>query len=59
MCGTNTGQLQQSATVEKADEDDLILVFFAVGIVVNIVLVTTYFVWAYRQWKKKLRESSD
>lgn len=26
--------------------------FFAIGIVVNLVLITAYFIWAYKQWKK-------
>lgn len=26
--------------------------FFAIGIVINVVLITAYFIWAYKQWKK-------
>jgi len=26
--------------------------FFAIGIVINLVLITAYFIWAYKQWKK-------
>ena len=26
--------------------------FFAIGVVVNLVLITAYFIWAYKQWKK-------
>jgi len=26
--------------------------FFAIGIVVNVVLIVAYFAWALRQWKK-------
>ena len=26
--------------------------FFVIGIVVNVVLITAYFIWAYKQWKK-------
>lgn len=26
--------------------------FFAIGLVVNLVLITAYFIWAYKQWKK-------
>lgn len=26
--------------------------FFAIGLVVNLVLITAYFVWARKQWKK-------
>ncbi len=26
--------------------------FFAIGVVINLVLITAYFIWAYKQWKK-------
>ena len=26
--------------------------FFTIGIVINVVLITAYFIWAYKQWKK-------
>jgi heme/copper-type cytochrome/quinol oxidase subunit 2 len=26
--------------------------FFVIGIVVNVVLITAYFIWAYKQGKK-------
>ncbi len=26
--------------------------FFAVGIIINIVLVAAYLIWAYKQWNK-------
>ena len=29
--------------------------FFAIGMVVNLVLITAYFIWAYKQWGKKDR----
>ena len=30
--------------------------FFAIGLVVNLVLITAYFVWARKQWKKPDKE---
>ena len=33
--------------------------FFAVGIVINIVLVTAYFFWAYKQWNKTGRKRKE
>jgi hypothetical protein len=27
--------------------------FFAIGIVVNLALITAYFIWAYKQGKKR------
>jgi len=29
--------------------------FFAVGIVINVVLISAYFIWARKQWKKPER----
>lgn len=26
--------------------------FFAVGLVINLVLIAAYFIWARKQWKK-------
>ena len=26
--------------------------FFAIGMVINIVMISAYFIWAYKQWKK-------
>jgi hypothetical protein len=31
---------------------DATLAFFAVGMVINLVMITAYFIWAFRQWKK-------
>ena len=25
--------------------------FFAIGLVINVVLITAYFIWARKQWK--------
>ncbi len=27
--------------------------FFAAGMVVNVVMLAAFFIWAYKQWKKK------
>jgi hypothetical protein len=29
--------------------------FFGIGIVINVVMITAYFIWAYKQWKKNQR----
>ncbi|MCP4981978.1 MAG: hypothetical protein GY935_15970 [Gammaproteobacteria bacterium] len=28
------------------------MTFWGIGIVINVVMITAYFVWAYKQWKK-------
>ena len=41
----------QSAPGIKHDKEDL-SVFFGIGMVVNIVMITAFFIWAVKQWKK-------
>ena len=48
--GAKTVQTTQPAPAH--DGADGILAFFAVGIVINLVMITAYFIWAFRQWKK-------
>jgi hypothetical protein len=49
---------KQSSYSEQAEADpatpqhEAPIGFFAIGMVVNLVLITAYFVWAYKQWKK-------
>jgi hypothetical protein len=49
---------EQSSYSEQAEADpatpqhEAPIGFFAIGIVVNLVLITAYFIWAYKQWKK-------
>jgi hypothetical protein len=26
--------------------------FFAIGMIINVVMLIAFFIWAYRQWKK-------
>lgn len=42
---------EQPASVIEVERDDL-TTFFAVGIVINLVMITVYFIWAYKQWGK-------
>ena len=44
-------QSEQPAPVIEVEREEL-TGFFAVGIVINIVMITAYFVWAYKQWGK-------
>ncbi len=30
-----------------------LLAFFAIGMVINVVVLAAFFVWAFKQWKKK------
>ena len=49
--GALTVQSEQPAPVIEVEREDL-TTFFAVGMVVNIVMITAYFIWAYKQWGK-------
>ncbi|HHJ17457.1 MAG TPA: hypothetical protein ENJ80_12245 [Gammaproteobacteria bacterium] len=40
----------QTAILEGGRED--LTVFFSIGIVVDVLLVTVFLVWAVRQWRK-------
>ena len=51
----STSQSSQSEHTEVAvapAEHDTPVGFFAIGIVINLVLLGAYFAWAWRQWKK-------
>ncbi|MCP4187445.1 MAG: hypothetical protein GY763_07570 [Gammaproteobacteria bacterium] len=39
--------------VNGNEHDGLVTGFFAVGMVINILLITAYFIWAIKQWGKK------
>jgi len=34
------------------EQNDSLIVFFGIGIVINLVMITAYFIWAYKQWHK-------
>ena len=34
-------------------DDSGLMGFFVVGMVVNVILLTAFFIWAFIQWKKK------
>ena len=45
-----------STTTQQPDPVETshpLLGFFGIGIAINVILVTAYLVWAFRQWKKK------
>lgn len=46
-------QSEQLPAHDEAVQDNSLIGFFAVGLVINIALVAAYFIWAYKQWKRK------
>lgn len=45
--------VQQQIEVENPPgAAEPLTIFFAIGIVINLVLITAFVLWAIRQWKK-------
>jgi len=47
-----TSYTEQPAADSGPEHNDSMIVFFGIGIVINVVMITAYFIWAYKQWKK-------
>ena len=41
----------QSVSAEEHDGGGL-MVFFGIGMVINIVMIVAFFIWAIKQWRK-------
>ncbi|UCB54783.1 MAG: hypothetical protein JSW45_12745 [Thiotrichales bacterium] len=55
--GALTANQTQPASTPDIDWGDFTMVFFAAGVVINLVMLTAYFVWACKQWgKEKARD---
>lgn len=48
---------EQPVSVSAAEEKDLTTNFYLVGGVINIVMISAYFIWAFRAWKKADKRS--
>ena len=57
----NTTEHSQQVEVETpSGSPEPLTIFFAVGIVINLALITAFFLWAIRQWKNGgKRDSRD
>ena len=44
--------IEQPVSLPEVEEKDLTINFFIIGGVINIVMILSYFVWAFIQWKK-------
>ena len=52
---TNTAvsaHTEQAVSVSAQEEKDLTTNFYLVGGAINITMITAYFIWAFRAWKK-------
>ena len=52
MSNQLTSYTEQPAADSGSEQNDSMIVFFGIGIVINVVMITAYFIWAYKQWKK-------
>jgi len=47
-----TTYTEQPAADSELEQNDSMIGFFGIGVVINVVMITAYFIWAYKQWKK-------
>jgi hypothetical protein len=52
MSNIQSSYSEQAVADPATPQHEAPIGFFAIGIVVNLVLITAYFIWAYKQWKK-------
>jgi heme/copper-type cytochrome/quinol oxidase subunit 2 len=52
MSNQLTSYTEQPAADRGLEQNDSMIVFFGIGMVINVVMITAYFIWAYKQWKK-------
>lgn len=43
--------VKEEPVKEEAAREDL-SVFFGIGMAINIVMITSFFIWGFKQWKK-------
>ena len=47
---TDPASTEQPVPVQQGEH---LYGFFAIGMIVNVVMLIAFFIWAYRQWHKK------
>jgi len=47
-----TSYTEQATADSGLEQNHPMLGFFGIGVVINVVMITAYFIWAYKQWKK-------
>ena len=56
MSKTTLAYTEQSEPEAVQEPDTSLVGFFAIGLVINLLLITAYFIWAYKQWNKSGRK---
>jgi len=49
---TTAAYTEQAEPAAPQEPDDSLIVFFGIGLVINLLVITAYFIWAYKQWGK-------
>ena len=50
--------LQEGGTAKVEEEERKLSVFFIIGIIINILMVAAFVVWAVTEWRKSSRKKS-
>ena len=58
MSNKLTSYTEQPTIDSGLPQNDPLIVFFGIGIVINVVMITAYFIWAYKQWKKTDKQNA-
>jgi hypothetical protein len=56
VSGKLTSYTEQPAVDSGPEQNHPMLGFFGIGVVINVVMITAYFIWAYKQWKKSEKQ---
>ena len=49
---TTTTYTEQPVSVPEVEKEDNSMNFYIIGGVINITMITAYFIWAFYAWKK-------
>jgi hypothetical protein len=49
---TISTHIEQPVSVPEVGKEDLTTNFYIIGGVINITMITAYFIWAFYAWKK-------
>jgi len=52
MSTVTSTHTEQIISVSEQEEKDLTINFYLVGGAINITMITAYFIWAFKAWKK-------
>jgi hypothetical protein len=53
MSNKLTSVNDQPAADSSPEQGHPMIGFFGIGVAINLALITAYFIWAYKQWKRK------